>query len=51
MKPEATFSDALRSVRRLFWESVLKQSLEHTAVKKLPPRLRLTLLDHLTRAA
>ncbi len=50
-KSEMTFSDALRSVRRLFWESVLKESLEHTAVKKLPRRLRLTLLDHLSRAA
>ncbi len=50
-KTEVTFSDALRSVRRLFWESVLTQSLEHTAVKKLPSKFRLTLLDHLSRAA
>lgn len=50
-KPDATFSDALRGVRWLCWESVLKESLGHARVAKLPRRLRLTLLDHLSRAA
>jgi len=50
-KQNATFSDALRAVRRLCWESVLKESLGHARVAKLPRRLRLTLLDHLSRAA
>ena len=50
-KPDATFSDALRGVRWLCWESVLKESLGHAGVAKLPRRLRLTLLDHLSRAA
>jgi DDE superfamily endonuclease len=50
-KNEATFSDAITTVRRLCWAEVLKRSPRHTAVIKLPPRLRLTLLDHLCRAA
>ncbi len=50
-KQDATFSDALRAVRRLCWESVLKESPGHARVAKLPRRLRLTLLEHLSRAA
>lgn len=50
-KTEATFSDAITTVRRLCWETVLKQSLGPAPVTKLPRRLRLTLLDHLSRAA
>jgi hypothetical protein len=50
-KQNATFSDALSAVRRLCWESVLKESLGHARVAKLPRRLRLTLLDQLSRAA
>jgi hypothetical protein len=50
-KKETTFSDAITTVRRLCWEAVLKQSPEHTGVTKLPTRLRLTLLDYLSRAA
>jgi hypothetical protein len=50
-KQEATFADAITAARRLCWESVLKQSLDHAGVAKLPKRLRLTLLDHLSRAA
>jgi hypothetical protein len=50
-KPQATFSDAITAVRRLCWESVLKQPPFHAGVTKLPRRLRLTLLDHLSRAA
>jgi hypothetical protein len=50
-KAEVTFSDAIATVRRLCWAEVLKQSLQHAGVPKLPARLRLTLLDHLSRAA
>ena len=50
-KAEVTFSDAIATVRRLCWAEVLKQSLEHAGVPKLPARLRLMLLDHLSRAA
>jgi hypothetical protein len=50
-KTEATFSDAITTVRRLFWETVLKQWPGHGGVTKLPSRLQLTLLDYLSRAA
>ena len=50
-KKEPTFSDALTAVRRLCWETVLKQSLGAAGVTKLPRRLRLMLLEHLSRAA
>jgi hypothetical protein len=50
-KTEASFSDAIAVVRRLCWAEVLKQSPGHAGVTKLPSRLRLTLLDHLSRAA
>ena len=51
VKKETTFSDAITAVRRLCWETVLKQSWKHTGVTKLPTRLRRTLLDHLSHAA
>lgn len=50
-KTEATFSDAIARVRRLCWAEVLKRSPKHAGVIKLPTRLRLTLLDQLSRAA
>jgi hypothetical protein len=50
-KEELTFSDAMRCVRRLCWSEVLKQSPKHAGVLKLPRRLRLLLLDQLSRAA
>jgi len=50
-KKEPTFSDAITAVRRLGWDSVLKQSRKHAGVTKLPRPLRLTLLDQLSRAA
>ncbi len=49
-KTEATFSDAITTVRRLCWETILKQSPKQAGVIKLPSRLRLMLLDHLSRA-
>jgi hypothetical protein len=51
LKQQATFSDALTAVRRLCWETVLKRSPNHAGLTKLPGRLRLTLLDYLSRAA
>lgn len=50
-KIELTFSDAIVCVRRMCWSEVLKQSPKHAGVLKLPNRLRLTLLDQLSRAA
>jgi len=50
-KTEVTFSDAMRLVRRLCWVEVLRIPGQHAGVTKLPPRLRLTLLDHLSQAA
>jgi hypothetical protein len=51
-KAEPTFSDALATVRRLFWlETVLKGSRHHEAFTKLPPSVRNLLLDSLTLAA
>jgi hypothetical protein len=50
-KPEATFGDAIATVRRLCWSEVLERSHGHGGVTKLPTALRLTLLDQLSRAA
>lgn len=51
-KTHITFSDAIASVRRQFWqETILSETLKHQALKKLPPQLRKTLLDHLCLAA
>ena len=50
-KLEPTFSDALATVRRLFWEqTVFQQSRVHGGFQKLPPLLRRTLLDIVSRA-
>jgi hypothetical protein len=51
-KNELTFSDAITTVRRLFWsQTVFGRPSDHDAIAKLPRRLRLLLLDRLTRAA
>ena len=51
-KREVTFSDALAAVRRLFWQqTVFAVPVQHDALKKLPRKLRDTLLDQLSRAA
>lgn len=51
-KSEVTFSDALSSVRRLLWEqTVFSEADQHDVLKKLPRKLRETLLDLLSRAA
>ncbi len=51
-KTEPTFSDALATVRRLFWsETIFEQSRKHWGFQKLPPKLREMLLDHLSLAA
>jgi len=49
-KTDLTFSDAMATVRRLCWTEVLRQSPKHKGLTKLPTRLRLMLLDHLSRA-
>jgi DDE superfamily endonuclease len=51
-KSEITFSDAIAAVRRQFWaETVFSEALPHGDLNKLPPKLRETLLDHLSLAA
>jgi hypothetical protein len=51
-KAEPTFADAVATVRRLLWSlTVLEQVDPHGAFQKLPPDLRDTLLDQLSRAA
>lgn len=48
-KKEPTFSDAMCAVRRLCWQEVLRRPDKHAGVTKLPTRLRLMLLDHLSQ--
>jgi hypothetical protein len=51
-KADVTFSDALAGVRRLLWEqTVFSEPDQHDALEKLPPKLRDSLLDQLSRAA
>jgi hypothetical protein len=51
-KAEVTFTDALAAVRRSLWrETVFSHTLGRRGLKKLPPKLRDALLDHLSRAA
>ena len=51
-KTEPTFSDAIACVRRRFWsETILKGSKNHGGFKKIPHKLRETLLDQLSLAA
>jgi len=51
-KTEPTFSDAVASVRRLFWtQTIFVKGSDHDALEKLPPRLRRLLLDRLCQAA
>jgi hypothetical protein len=51
-KTEPTFSDAIATVRRLFWQkSIFAKASYHKGFKKLPPKLRNLLLDYLSQAA
>ena len=51
-KREATFADALFTVRRLLWnQTILNQSTTHGLVAKCPPALKSLLLQHLAEAA
>ena len=51
-KAEPTFSDAITTVRRLFWQkTIFAQSSFHKGFQKLTPTFRKTLLDYLCRAA
>jgi hypothetical protein len=52
MKTEPTFSDAVATVRRLFWhKTIFAQASNHKGFKKLPPKLQYLLLDYLCHAA
>ena len=51
-KTEPTFSDAIATVRRLFWsETIFETSSQHDAFEKLPRHLRQMLLDRLSSVA
>ena len=51
-KTEPTFSDALATVRRLFWqETIFARACYHKGFNKLTPKLRNMLLDYLSQAA
>jgi len=51
-KPEPTFSDAIATVRRLFWQkTIFEKASYHKGFKKLSPKLRNLLLDYLAQAA
>ena len=51
-KTAPTFSDAIATVRRLFWQkSVFEKASYHKGFKKIPPKLRNMLLDYLSQAA
>jgi hypothetical protein len=52
VRTEATFRDALGTVRRLLWQqTVLADPAHHRALKQLPAKLRNILLDQLSYAA
>lgn len=52
VKTEPTFSNAIATVRRLFWqESIFEEASYHKGFKKLPPILKNMLLDYLSQAA
>jgi hypothetical protein len=52
VKTEPTFSDAIATVRRLFWEEILfKHPCFHEPVQKLSARFRQLLLERLAGAA
>jgi hypothetical protein len=51
-KAEPTFSDAIATVRRLFWQTtVFEKASYHKGLEKLPPKFRNLLLDYLSQAA
>lgn len=51
-KAEPTFSDAIATVRRLFWqETIFEEASYHNGFKKLPPKLKNLLLEYLSQAA
>ncbi len=51
-KTEPTFSDAIATVRRLFWTPLILTDPIHTkTLKKFPLLLRKTLLDYLCMVA
>jgi hypothetical protein len=51
-KREVSFADAIASIRRRLWQQTVFQGpIEHEILKKLPTKLRETLLDQLSRAA
>ena len=51
-KDEPTFTEAIVTVRRLFWEeTILAQPYFRRVCKSLPPKLKDFILDHFSQAA
>ena len=52
VESEPTFSDAMATVRRLFWQKIIfEKASYHEGFKKLSPKFRNLLLDYLSQAA
>ncbi len=52
VKEEPTFSEAMATVRRLFWREILwQQPSQRSGFPKLPPKIRTWMLDRLCQAA
>ena len=52
VKAEPTFSDAIATVRRLFWQkTIFEEASYHNGLKKLSPKLRNPLLYYLSQTA
>jgi len=52
VKDEPTFSDAMATVRRLFWQQILLQQPSYrNGFQKLSPKIRTWMLDQLCQAA
>ncbi len=52
VKDEPTFSDAMATVRRLFWREILFRQLSHReGFQKLSPKIKTWVLDRLCQAA
>jgi hypothetical protein len=51
-KSEPTFTDAMATVRRLFWQQTFfEEASYHKGLQKLPPQIRNWLFDQLSQAA
>ena len=50
-RTEPTFSDAIATIRRLFWmKTFFQQPYFSRAFEKVPPKMKSTVLDYLSQA-